>query len=107
MTEFIILEPSPPLNLAELCASAGVTEALLQDLVAYGVLVPESEGDSREWLFQNEALAKVKKAERMRRDLALDWAGIALALELLEDIEKLSLENQQLKHRLDRFGLCQ
>jgi chaperone modulatory protein CbpM len=40
----------------------------------------------------------------LSRDLALEWADLSLVLQLLDDIEQLSLENQQLKQRLARFG---
>jgi chaperone modulatory protein CbpM len=48
-------------------------------------------------------LVVVKRALRLRRDLDLEWAGIALALELMAELEQLRHENSQLKQRLSRF----
>ena len=105
MTELIISDVNPELNITELCYCTGVSETLLQELVDYGVLVPEEKVDSHEWLFQVTAVETVKKATRIHRDLAIDWAGIALALNLLDDIEKLKIENRNLKIQLSRFSV--
>lgn len=42
--------------------------------------------------------------ERLRRELALDWAGVAVALDLLGEVERLRLENRHLRRRLGRFA---
>ena len=43
------------------------------------------------------------KATRIHRDLAIDWADIALVLKLLGEVEVLRAENAMLKQRLSRF----
>jgi chaperone modulatory protein CbpM len=74
----------------------------LLEIVEYGILQPSGQTPA-EWLFDAGALVVVKRALRLRRDLDLEWAGIALALELMAELEQLRHENSQLKQRLSRF----
>ena len=45
----------------------------------------------------------VHRAVRLRKELELDWPGIAVALTLLDENARLSRENQILQQRLARF----
>ena len=74
----------------------------LLEIVEYGILQPSGQPPA-EWLFDAGALVVVKRALRLRRDLDLEWAGIALALELMAELEQLRHESSQLKQRLSRF----
>ncbi|MFJ2712050.1 chaperone modulator CbpM, partial [Pseudomonas sp. NPDC087346] len=47
--------------------------------------------------------ALAKRAAKLRRDLELEWEGVALALNLLEEVQELRAENQMLKQRLGRL----
>ncbi|MNG41880.1 Chaperone modulatory protein CbpM [compost metagenome] len=44
-----------------------------------------------------------KRAAKLRHDLQLEWEGVALALELLEEVQQLRSENSMLRQRLGRF----
>jgi len=44
-----------------------------------------------------------KKACRLPNDLDIDWAGIALAISLLDELERLRQENREWYRRLQRF----
>jgi chaperone modulatory protein CbpM len=44
-----------------------------------------------------------KKAQRLHADLDIDWSGIALALHLIEEVERLREDNMRLKRQLDKF----
>ena len=92
------------LNADELCQSAELPVEYLLEIVEYGILQPSGQPPA-EWLFDAGALVVVKRALRLRRDLDLDleWAGIALALELMAELEQLRHESSQLKQRLSRF----
>jgi chaperone modulatory protein CbpM len=56
-----------------------------------------------QWRFSVENLHQVKKATRIQRDLALDWSGIALILQLLDERDQLDHEVHMLKQQLSRF----
>lgn len=87
----------------ELCQSVSINEELLLELVAHGIVVPVQGELQEEWLFNASAVNAISKAARLHRDLAIDWADIALVLKLLEEVETLRAENAMLKQRLSRF----
>jgi chaperone modulatory protein CbpM len=99
MTQLSIVHVS----FADLCESVSINEELLLELIAHGIVAP-IEGELREeWLFNVSAVNIASKATRIHRDLAIDWADIALVLNLLEEVETLHAENTLLKQRLSRF----
>lgn len=65
-----------------------VDRTIIEELVAYGIVEPI--GSSHEqWVFNYHALNRTQKALRLHQDLAINWPGIALALELLDELEEL------------------
>ena len=87
----------------ELRQSVNVTEELLLEMVAHGIVTPAQGEIREEWLFSVSAVNIASKATRIHRDLAIDWADIALVLKLLGEVEVLRAENAMLKQRLSRF----
>ena len=84
------------LTLTELSLRCQTSSDELLALIHEGVLDPS--GDSpQEWRFSGVALQRARTAVRLSRDLHLNEPGIALALELLDQIEAL-------KARLRRSG---
>jgi chaperone modulatory protein CbpM len=47
---------------------------------------------SSEWQFTGDALRRARLAVRLERDLELNLAGVALALDLLEELQELRRE---------------
>ncbi|AYC34513.1 chaperone modulatory protein CbpM [Pseudomonas cavernae] len=89
-------------NLHEFCQCAELSTECLYEIVEHGIVEP-SGSQPEDWLFDATALAIAKRAARLRRDLDIEWAGIALALNLLEELEQLRTENSRLRQRLSRF----
>ena len=48
--------------------------------------------DATEWHFSGAALRRVRRALRLERDLELNLAGVALALDLMDELEQLRNE---------------
>ncbi len=91
-------------TVSEFCLHTGVSATELTEIIGLGVLEPEVIQDqSRDWLFDEQALAACLRAQRLRRELELDWPGIAMALSLMDEIDRLNSENRQLNQRLLRF----
>ncbi|PVZ82801.1 chaperone modulator CbpM [Serratia sp. S1B] len=90
------------LTITEFCLHTGVTESELQEVVGLGVIHPYDQ-NSDNWLFDDGALVVFNRAQRLQRELDLDWPGIAVALELLDEINRLRKDNNQLRNRLERF----
>lgn len=90
------------MNLVDFCQCASLPREWLIEIVEEGILEPGG-SDPEQWLFDMQAVTVARRALRLRQDLELEWAAIALALQLLEELEQLRGENCQLRSRLSRF----
>ena len=72
------------------------------EIVEHGILEPQGK-QPKDWRFTDYELALAKRAAKLRRDLELEWEGVALALDLLEEVQQLRAENRMLKQRLGRL----
>jgi chaperone modulatory protein CbpM len=83
-----ILEEQTQLTLADLCRACAVHAERIIELVDVGVLEPLGREPAR-WRFGGASLHRARLALRLQRDLDIDLAGAALALELLDEIDSL------------------
>ena len=76
------------LTLEELCQACGAHADWIISLVEESIIEPH--GDKiQSWRFSGVSLVKARSALRLERDLGVNLAGIALALDLLEELESL------------------
>lgn len=75
-------------NIDELCEICRIANAEAEEFVRYDILVPHGTTITQ-WTFDMVQLQRLRKAIRLRRDLELNYAGIALVLQLLAEIEEL------------------
>jgi chaperone modulatory protein CbpM len=75
------------LNIDELSRLCSVDRTFIIELVAEGVL--EVIQIAPEWRFSGGALRRARAASRLQRDLQINLPGVALALELLDELEHL------------------
>lgn len=78
----------PTVELGVLARQAGVRVSLVRRYLAFGLFDP-SAGTRKTPLFAPNCAARVAAAERLRRDLGLNFAGAVLACELLDRIYEL------------------
>ncbi len=97
--------PIMQLNIYEFCQSAELPQTVLMEIVEHGIVEPRGP-TPEQWLFDASALSIVKRAFRLQAELQLEWAGVALALQLLAELEQLRAENSYLLRRLNRFDSC-
>jgi|SRR5580658_2800293 chaperone modulatory protein CbpM len=90
-----VVEDGVQLSLAELCRACSVGEEQVTIWVVEGVLAPAGERP-REWIFGSRSLMRAQVAVRLTRDLEINPPGVALALDLLEKIER--LEARLMRH---------
>ena len=83
-----ILEEQVGLSLSEVSRACAVHAEMIVELVNEGVLVPDGREPHR-WLFTGVHVRRATVALRLQRDLGLNLAGAALALELLDELEAL------------------
>jgi chaperone modulatory protein CbpM len=84
----IVPDELTELALADFCRVCAVRSEFVVELVEEGVLAPagaEPEG----WRFTVTHVRRARVATHLQRDLGVNLAGVALALELLEEIEAL------------------
>jgi chaperone modulatory protein CbpM len=86
-----IFEESAVLTVKDLSRMCAVDERHIVEFVEEGVL-NVVEINTTEWQFTGTALRRARLALRLERDLELNLAGVALALELMEELEHLRRE---------------
>lgn len=90
------------LRTREVCQSVNIPEDLLRDCVAQGIIAPIG-ASPIDWLFDANMVGTLRRALRLQRELEIDWAGVAVALDLLKELDELRSENRMLRQRLARF----
>jgi chaperone modulatory protein CbpM len=86
-----IFEESAVLTVRDLSRMCAVDERHIVEFVDEGVLTAV-EVTAAEWHFSGTALRRARLALRLERDLELNLAGVALALELMDELELLRRE---------------
>ena len=86
-----IFEESALLTVKDLSRICAVDERHIVEFVEEGVL-NVVEVTAAEWHFTGAALRRARLALRLERDLEINLAGVALALELMEELERLRRE---------------
>lgn len=77
------------LSLTEVSRTCAVQIDFIIDLVEEGVLAPSAGQAPEDWRFSGAQLRQVTVAWRLQRDLGVNLAGAALALQLLDEVETL------------------
>jgi len=75
-------------SLADLCRSCTVETQTITLLVSEGILDPMG-GDVEHWQFSLGSLRRVKTVIHLQRDLGVNLAGAALALDLMDRLAEL------------------
>lgn len=83
-----IVEEDIELSLADLCRACQLPAERVFELVQEGVIEPVGRDPAR-WRFQGISVRRVRCALRLEQDLGINVAGVALALDLLEELERL------------------
>lgn len=84
----VLVEGEVQFTLVVLCAACHADTEQVVALVEEGVLTPRGE-DAKDWRFEGATLTRARAALRMRRDPKLGVAGVALVLDLLDEIDSL------------------
>ncbi|MEY3190244.1 MAG: hypothetical protein RIS10_361 [Pseudomonadota bacterium] len=76
------------LTLEQLCQACGVSAEWVLSLVEESIIEPQGQ-DIRLWRFSGASLVRVRSAFRLQNDLGVNLAGIALALDLISELDSL------------------
>ncbi len=91
----VVLDERYELTITEICRACAGSSDWVVELVEEGVLEPKDSA-ADEWRFPGSSLARARAAMRLQRDLGVNLAGVALALEMMDEIAGL-------RARLRRF----
>ena len=83
-----ILDERVELTLHDMAMRCAVETEFVITLVDEGVLEPRGTRPD-EWYFNGQDLVRLRRALRLQQDLEVNLPGVALALELLEELEEL------------------
>lgn len=99
--EIVCRRPYQPgwvrLGPAELAKAAGVHPTLVLRLAELGLL--EYSGSLDEPVFAEASIPRLRRMLRLRRDLGINWTGIGLVMDLLDEIAALRREVARLRDR--------
>ena len=91
----VVLDEQTELSLTDLSQACSTSTEWVIELVQEGVLEPVG-GQPTQWRFSGTSLKRAHTAMRLQTDLKINLAGVALALDLIEEIETM-------RERLHRF----
>lgn len=88
----IVMEEQTELTLDEVCRACSAQPTTIVELISEGVIdlqVTPQEMQPEHWRFTGLHLRRASVAMRLHRDLGINFAGAALALQLLEELHVL------------------
>ena len=83
-----VLGEDVELTLVEICRTCQLPAERVFELVEEGIIDPLGREPSG-WRFRSTSVRRIRCALRLERDLGVNLAGAALALDLLEELERL------------------
>jgi chaperone modulatory protein CbpM len=92
----IILDETTTFSIDELCGTYRIGSEVIVAMVEEGIIEPLGY-ETTEWRFSANQLPRVRKAMHLYHDLELNLAGVALALELLDEVSELRARLRQLE----------
>jgi chaperone modulatory protein CbpM len=91
-----ILEEQTELTLADVCRACAAQADLIIELVNEGIIAPSGAAPEH-WHFTGMHMQRARIALRLQKDLGVNLAGAALALQLLDELETLRARLQVLE----------
>jgi chaperone modulatory protein CbpM len=86
--DVIVLNQSLRVTFDELCELCRVSREEINEMVEEGIISPR--GPSRKnWLFHGYDVKRVQIALRLQRDLQVNLPGVAVIIDLLEELDQL------------------
>jgi chaperone modulatory protein CbpM len=83
-----VVENEVHMTIVELSHASRTPQDLIMSWVSEGVLSPTG-SSPQDWRFSGESLRRAKTAAHLTHDLELNTPGVALALDLLDEIAQL------------------
>ncbi len=90
MVSGIVMDDNQTISLAELCRCCALPAEQIVTMIEHGIVEPiEARITIAHWKFSGDSVIRIQTAIRLKRDLGVNLAGAALALELLDEVKSL------------------
>ncbi|WP_346838368.1 chaperone modulator CbpM [Microbulbifer sp. SAOS-129_SWC] len=96
--DITLLDEESELTLGELCRACGIPADRILALVEEGIIEPRGTVQAR-WRFSGICVRRVRRVYHLQRDLGVNLAGAALAIQLLEELEQLRAHLARLERK--------
>lgn len=90
MTLYTVEKEETYFSLMDLSKRCAIEAEVIVEYVEFGVVEPEGK-TRRDWRFNSSQYLRLCRALRLSQDLGINVPGVALALELLDEIEQMKL----------------
>ena len=97
-----ILDDVEVYELREFCEVCGVQTEHVVEMVESGVIEVQGVVPSK-WRFSARTVLRFRRALRLQLDLEINLPGVALSLDLIDDLETLRNEVRSLQHQLAKI----
>lgn len=87
----VLIEDTSTISFTEVCLKYNIPKELLIDMMEEG-LFPNQPTEPEQIALDQKALRRIESAFRLHKDLGINLPGVALAIDLLEEIEKMHKE---------------
>lgn len=95
----IVMEETASYSLIEVCDKYHIPKELLLEMIEEG-LFSHKPSDIQHLTLVQRDLQRIESALRLHRDLGVNLAGVALALDLLDELDKLRRELGVLRRQI-------
>ncbi len=96
----VIVEAAQSLTLNEFCRAIRVDKQVVIDMVEYELLQPQGH-NPQDWRFDSSSLKRGRMATSFHLELEINWPGVNMALNLLDQISSLQGELERMHKMLN------
>ena len=100
--EVEIISEGQGYSLEDVCRRINLEEDFVVQCVDFGIAEVEGRGRA-EWHFSPTTIVRIQRAWRLRRDLDINFTGLGVVLDLLDDIEDMRREITVLRKKLKHW----
>lgn len=97
-----LLDEAAHYSLRDICEACGVHAERLVEMVEAGIIEVHGERPAV-WRFSSRAVFRSRKALRLQRDLDLNLPGLAVTLDLLDQLDALRRQVKELRQHVEKL----
>ncbi|KTD22546.1 chaperone modulator CbpM [Legionella londiniensis] len=95
-----LLDESTTISFLEVCRQYQLPQELLFELIEHGIIQVQGK-NIKQMRFDYRMLSRIQSAARLKEDLGINLPGIAVILDLLEELQQIRDELRILQRQID------